>query len=278
MMSKSNIYVVMSAVFLAIIIVGGIMVYVPKSKVADNINPQITNLKLGSTPNLVATENSSLISPYIPISIAESVPTRTMSLSGTGTVKAQPDQAIVVLGVHTEDELADRAISDNALLMSKVVDALKSAGIAESDMQTTGYSVGPIYNYDIQKTVGYQVTNTLQVTVHDLTKVGAVIDTASSAGINEVNSVTFSLSDTQMQVLKLQAYKLAVTDVQAKEKVLADGFGITVSGIQSINESYYYPVYNNVYSVTDAKALSPTPIISGSLTLSVTLNVVYIIS
>jgi uncharacterized protein YggE len=282
MMQRSNIYVIASAVLLAIIIMGGVSVYFLLSHSVDTSKVQTSNQLLGtspnvistSTPNLIATKNESLIMPY-------NANPRTLSLSGTGKVTIKANQAIIILGVYTEGKSADYAEQENALRMTDVMNSLKALGIPDTDMQTISYTINPEYDYDLKMTVGYQVTNTLQITVDDLTKVGSIIDKTSTAGANTISSVTFTVSDAEFAKYKLQAYSLAVSDVQAKEKAITDGFGITVAGIQSINENYYFPMYQNVYTTMDSKSagvVPSTPIVSGTLDISITLNVVYLLS
>jgi len=282
MMQRSNIYVIASAVLLAIIIMGGVSVYFLLSHSVDTSKVQTSNQLLGtspnvistSTPNLIATKNESLIMPY-------NANPRTLSLSGTGKVTIKANQAIIILGVYTEGKSADYAEQENALRMTDVMNSLKALGIPDTDMQTISYTINPEYDYDLKMTVGYQVTNTLQITVDDLTKVGSIIDKTSTAGANTISSVTFTVSDAEFAKYKLQAYSLAVSDVQAKEKAITDGFGITVAGIQSINENYYFPMYQNMYTTMDSKSagvVPSTPIVSGTLDISITLNVVYLLS
>jgi len=282
MMQRSNIYVIASAVLLAIIIMGGVSVYFLLSHSVDTSKVQTSNQLLGtspnvistSTPNLIATKNESLIMPY-------NANPRTLSLSGTGKVTIKANQAIIILGVYTEGKSADYAEQENALRMTDVMNSLKALGIPDTDMQTISYTINPEYDYDLKMTVGYQVTNTLQITVDDLTKVGSIIDKTSTAGANTISNVTFTVSDAEFAKYKLQAYSLAVSDVQAKEKAITDGFGITVAGIQSINENYYFPMYQNVYTTMDSKSagvVPSTPIVSGTLDISITLNVVYLLS
>jgi uncharacterized protein YggE len=280
---RTNIYVVMSAVFLAIIIMGSVTLASMSLPLADKV--QTTSPKTtGTTPMLGV--DTTLISGLDPsiissndgnIVISENTNPRTMSLSGTGKISVMANQAIIILGVYTEGKTANTAMLENAELMSKVFNAIAAYHF---ETHTIGYTINPVYNYEMQMVVGYQVTNTLQITVTDLTKVGAIIDSASNAGANTINSVTFTIKDEDFAKYKLQAYTEAVKDVQAKAKAITEGFGITISGIQSINENYYYPVYRNVYTATDMKAgatQASTPIVSGTLDISVTLNVVYLL-
>ena len=285
---KTNIYAVMSAIFLSIIIMGGVMIYAPFSPVSVT-KVQTTDLKTtGSTPMLgidtsVISSDPNLIVPRDEtIYIAENTNPKTLSLSGTGKVTVKANQAIIVLGVFTEAKNADWAVQENALKMTDVVSALKALGIAEADIQTIGYNINPVYNWELRMTVGYQVTNTLQITLNDLSKIGAVIDKSSTAGANTISSVTFTVKDDDFAKYKLDAYAKAVADVKAKAKVISEGFGFELAGIQSINESYYYPQYRNTYTAMDMKMagaeMASTPIISGNLEVSVTLNVVYLLA
>lgn len=285
---KTNIYAVMSAIFLSIIIMGGVMIYAPFSPVSVT-KVQTTDLKTtGSTPMLgidtsVISSDPNLIVPRDEtIYVAENTNPKTLSLSGTGKVTVKANQAIIVLGVFTEAKNADWAVQENALKMTDVVSALKALGIAEADIQTIGYNINPVYNWELRMTVGYQVTNTLQITLNDLSKIGAVIDKSSTAGANTISSVTFTVKDDDFAKYKLDAYAKAVADVKAKAKVISEGFGFELAGIQSINESYYYPQYRNTYTAMDMKMagaeMASTPIISGNLEVSVTLNVVYLLA
>jgi uncharacterized protein YggE len=285
----------MSAVFLAIIIMGGVAITTLKVPLIGNVqttqNVQPTDLKTtgsltayGIVPNLVSPSNDSLIAiRNMTIVPADRNPS-TMSLSGVGKVTVQANQAIIILGVYTEGKSAQDAEQENALKMTDVVNSLNKLGIPQSDIQTIGYTINPEYDYTYKITVGYQVTDTLQIRVTDLTKIGSIIDTTSNAGANTISSVTFTVSDDKMAEYKLQAYAEAVKDVQAKAKTITEGFGVSIVGIQSINENYYYPIYQNVYTAMDTKGMSSgsvmpsTPIISGTLDISVTLNVVYLLN
>ncbi len=204
---------------------------------------------------------------------------RTMSISGTGVVNVKSDQAKVVLGVYTENKLAGAAIDENAATMTQVIAALKAMGFTDEDMKTTSFGVSPTYNWDIQSVVGYQVTNLIEVTIKDLSKVGSVIDAASAAGANRVDSISFGISDASVSAIKLQAYNLALDDAKAKKAVLELGLGVKVVGVQSVSESYYYPYqdYRSYDSAVAGGAKSSTPIIQGKLSITVTLNIVYLI-
>jgi uncharacterized protein len=211
---------------------------------------------------------------------AESDVPKTMSISGTGTVYVKANQATVILGVFTENDVASVAIDDNAAAMTKVIAALKQLGLTDDDITTTSYGVSPVYNYEVYKIVGYQVTNLVQVKLTDLNMVGSVIDAATGAGANRVDSVSFGLTDAAADEMKLHAYTAAIEDVKAKAGVITKGLGVSITGVQSISESYYYPytAYRSDISYASAGEKASTPIMEGNLSVSVTLNIVYLIS
>jgi uncharacterized protein len=204
---------------------------------------------------------------------------KTMSISGTGVINVKSDQAKIVLGVYTEGKSAGAAIDENAALMTQVIAALKQMGFTDADMKTTSYGVSPTYNYEIQSVVGFQVTNLIELTVKDLSKVGPAIDAAAAAGSNRVDSISFGISDATAQAMKLQAYTLAIKDAKAKSDVITAGLSVSITGVQSITESAYYPYteYRSYDVAAGSAGKASTPVISGNLSITVTLNIVYLI-
>jgi len=202
---------------------------------------------------------------------------KTLSLSGTGKATAKANLATIAIGVYTEDKLAGRAIDENAEHMTAAITAIKALGFKDENIQTISYVVYPIYDWEAKQVISYQVTNMVQVKVLDLNKLGPIIDASAAAGANKVESITFGLSDELANQLKLDAYKAAITDAESKADVITNNLGITLSGVQSVSESSYYPYtpYRG-YSTADA-AKSSTPILEGTLSVTVTLNIVYLI-
>jgi uncharacterized protein YggE len=203
---------------------------------------------------------------------------RTLSLSGTATVYAQPNQAVVNIGAYTEEKTASAAIDENAGIMTAVLNAIKGQGVKVENISTAYYMVTPNYSYDAKMVISYQVTNMMQVKVSDLSKVGAIIDAASAAGANKVDSVSFGLSDAAANNLKLSAYKAAIIDAKAKVSVITQNLGVTITGVQSVNENFYYPQIDYMKGLAPTSgAMASTPILQGNVSVSVTLNIVYLI-
>jgi uncharacterized protein YggE len=203
---------------------------------------------------------------------------KTISLTGAGVAVAQSDKASLTLGVQTSDESADEAIEKNAIDMTAVIEAVKAVGFTDDDIKTVSYNVYPKYDWDIKQVTGYTVTNMIQVAVKNLKLVGDVIDAAGASGANRVDNIVFELSDGVKEQMKMDAYIAALNDARAKADVIAETLGLEISGVQSVSESSYVPpmVFKG-YAEADMGAPAPsTPIIEGSLTVSVQVHVVYL--
>jgi uncharacterized protein YggE len=161
----------------------------------------------------------------------------TLSLGAYGETKLAPDMAGINLGVVTEAHTAAQAMSDNAAQMVKVLAALKAGGIAARDIHTSGLSLNPQYAYEQgqpPRLTGYQASNQLTVTVHDLARLGAAIDASVGAGATQVNGISFSLADATPA--ENAARELAVHALQAKAELYARATGYRLSRLVSLNE------------------------------------------
>ena len=132
---------------------------------------------------------------------AEPLPPRIV-VSGEGESTVAPDMAILSLTVMREAKSAREALDADNDAMASVIAAMKSAGIAERDLQTAGIQISPRYNYSNKPDgsqqadlVGYQVTNTLSVRVHDIDKTGEILDKAVSLGVNQGGDISFTNED-----------------------------------------------------------------------------------
>lgn len=181
------------------------------------------------------------LSGYTPAKAADEQATkRTINTSGSGKINASPDIAYVSLGVVTEDKDAKAAQQNNAKAMDKVVSLIKGSGIAAADIKTINYNMNPKYNY-IKDTgesniIGYTVSNTVQVTVRDISKAGNIIDIAASSGANISNSISFGLSDYEKYYN--EALKKAVTAAKNRAATMAGVLGITLKTPVSVSEKW----------------------------------------
>ena len=203
--------------------------------------------------------------------------------SGSGTVTGTPDRVQITFSVQTENPDVKAAQADNAALMTKIQGALADAGIASENLKTTGYTITPIYADSTgilnPKVKSYQVTNTLQVTLNDVSRAGEIIDLAVANGANQVSSIQFLLSDAQAQALRGAALKKAVAGARADADAVAGALGVNITGMETIDISQGYTpvVYGNYQmdSFAAAKSAVPTPIQPGDITVNAQVSITY---
>lgn len=163
---------------------------------------------------------------------------RTIQVSGRGEVTAEPDQAIVRLGVETEAITAEAALDDNNDRMTAVISATLEAGIAEEDIQTQGFNLRPVYDTpeDGQPELsGYRASNIVRVTVRDLAMLGQLLDAAVAAGSNSIEGIQFEVSN-QVE-LESAAREAAMTDAQQKAGQLTELSGAELGPVHTIIET-----------------------------------------
>jgi uncharacterized protein YggE len=212
---------------------------------------------------------------------------RTITVTGTGSVYAVPDIAKFSTGVVTEGDTSADAMQKNAQLMDAVVNAIKSSGIPEKDIRTSRVTLEPVYNYYSQpqgstekpKIVGYRATNTVTVTIRDMSRIGTTIDAANNAGANKVNGVSFELSDEMAADTYKQALKKAVGDGSDKAKTIADAAGTGAITLKSVSESGQYypqPVYMEMApKAAGVTSAATTPVSPGEQKVQATVSMVY---
>ena len=123
----------------------------------------------------------------------------TLSLSVTERIEAEPDLAIVGGGVTTLAPTATAALRQNSDEMAKVIAAVRRAGIAEADVQTTGINLSAQYDYSNRtdgqppRFTGYQASNRVELRVHDIARLGAILDSLVTAGATDISGPSFTL-------------------------------------------------------------------------------------
>jgi uncharacterized protein YggE len=157
---------------------------------------------------------------------------KVITVSGHGTVDTHPDEAVLRLAVLTQAEDAKNASDENVEKMAAVLAALYGIGISEDDAVTSGYRVWPQYSWrdDERQLTGFQVRNSLTVTVMDIEKIGDVIDAALQAGANEINDVTFTVSDERQTELRDEAIADAVKKAKADAVSVAHAMDVQIVG------------------------------------------------
>ncbi len=211
---------------------------------------------------------------------------RTIAVSGTGMATLVPDIASFSAGVtETNASVADVQNSVNTKT-NAIIDALRQGGVnVDKDVKTSGYSVQPQYTYPQNGTpvlTGYRVTNNLNVTVRDITKVGQLLDAVTKAGANQVGSVSFGLADPE--AASRVAREQAVQNARDKADTLAKATGVSVGIVMTINDESMTPPPPRPIAAAPAanaaagSAAAPPPIQTGETTVSVTVRVTYAIA
>jgi len=207
----------------------------------------------------------------------ERAPDRLMWLSGHGEVRAKPDLARVTMGVVTEGATARDALAANTQAMQKVMAFLRSAGIAERDMQTSNFSVSPRYRDEMQgsqEVVGYTVSNTLDTTVHELAKLGAILDEVVSQGSNQIYGIGFDLAE--RDPLADEARKRALADAHRKAELYAQAAGVKLGRLMALSETGGAPPPVPMMGRAMMKAeAAPVPVAAGEQTVAIDVSVAW---
>ena len=205
-------------------------------------------------------------------------PVHTLSVTGTGIVTVEPDTADITVGVTVTRDQAGAAAQDAANVMDAVVTAIKALGIEDKDIQTTSLQLNPVYDYssNTPRLTGYQATNLVTVTVRDISKTGAVVDAATGAGATDVGSISFRLDD--QVAAEAAAREKAVLNARAKAETIATAAGVEITGVISISETSA-PMPTPEYYARDMAMAgaeqAPTPVLGGTIDLSVSVAIVY---
>ena len=203
----------------------------------------------------------------------------TLNLSAHGETRVAPDMASISLGVLTEGKTAAEALSANAVRMNAVMATLAKTAIAPKDIQTSNLSVNPQYKYAENQApllIGYQVSNQVTVTVRDLKRLGAAVDATVSAGANQVNGISFGLSDPT--TAENAAREAAVKALIAKADLYARATGYRVSRLVTLSEGGGYspqPPMPMMAMAMRAEAKDSSPVAGGELSVRIDITGLY---
>lgn len=205
-----------------------------------------------------------------------------LSVSAEGKAERVPDLAVFNAGVTTQGKTAGEALAANSAAMTRVIAALKRAGIADRDIQTSNLAVNPVYaeprrlpdgsvEHRTPEIVGYQVNNSVSVRQRKLEDYGKVIDTLVTAGANQVNGPSFMLDqpDAAMDEARTEAVKKA----RARAELYAQAAGLKVVRIVSISETGGFSPPSPVMYRREAAQAASAPVAAGEVALEVNVTV-----
>jgi uncharacterized protein len=209
-------------------------------------------------------------------------PARTLSASGTGAVAADPDRAVILLGVLSEEETASAAMARTNETMQDVIDALVAAGVTRANIQTQSIRIDPIYEFPQEEPgrpggsrvlVGFSATNIAEVTLTDLMILGEVLDAVVEAGANRIDGIRFEVDDS-LDLLG-QAREQAWNDAEAKARQLAELAGTGLGPVLTIQEAVRGPGPFAAEMAFDQAVGAGAPVEPGQQTVRVELLVTW---
>lgn len=208
-------------------------------------------------------------------------PQGTVTTQGHGEVKVRPDSLMVNVSVETKAETLPLARSENNRRMQAIITALKALNLPTLKLETQGVNVYPIQGETpknkLPKVIGYQVNNSLNVTVTGVSADALgedgsrIVDTALNAGANNVSGLNFFVND--MTAPRAKALELAVKDARANAQAMAKAADIALSGIYNMEGTpqfggYPRPMYA-MRAMAKAEAdMSQTPVETGESTVT----------
>jgi uncharacterized protein len=195
---------------------------------------------------------------------------------GVGTVTTTPDTVTLVVGVQTRSPSAKAALDDNTAKATALINMFKSRGVAAADLQTSQLSVSPTYEPASGRITGYEVTNQVTATLHDVTAAGGLIDAAGEAAGDAVRIQQLSFSIADDSASRARARADAVQQAQTHARQLADAAGVRLGRMYSMTEVPVTPPGPLGREAAPTPAI-PVPIEPGSQKLTVMVELVYAI-
>ncbi len=231
---------------------------------------------------------------FVPSSLPAA--TNTITVNGTGSIVVVPDTATFTFGVRENASTVTAAQNAASAKANAAIDAMKSAGVAEKDIQTLSYNISPNYEYQTPPCVyttsngvstnvcptgksilnGYNVDETVQIKVRDITKAGTLFQTVGSLGVKNVDNLQFSVD--KVAVVKDAARSKAIADAQDNANMLAAELGVHLVRVVNFSENNYGAV-QPMYYAAEAKSVdsvAAAPVIAqGQKNITDTVSVTY---
>lgn len=210
---------------------------------------------------------------------------REITVEATGKAYVVPDVGEITLGLDVKADTADKAVNENSTTMKKVMDSLTKLGIAEKDIKTSYYNLGPNYEYrnNESKQNGYILNHSVIVKVRDFDKIGDVIAKSTEAGANIFGGVQFSVDDPESA--KSIAREEAIAKAKEKAKTIAKQSGLSLGKVLNFYEYQGGMDYgkggfyaeSSVMSLipADAESVAAPNISPGEQEISLTVNLTY---
>lgn len=207
---------------------------------------------------------------------------RAIVVPGTGRVTVEPDVASIRLGLTVIRQTASAAREAAAVTMTAILDALAAAAVARRDMRTALVALNPVTDYSAERgprVTGYQISNTVAVTVRDMAATGTVIDAALGAGASSMDGLEFHLEDTT--AAESAARTAAIEDAHRRATTIAAAAKVTLGGVIDVVEGDRgqgpIPFQGGMRAMAMKAEAADTPVESGTQEISVSVVVTFAI-
>ncbi|WP_168193852.1 SIMPL domain-containing protein [Lysinibacillus sp. SGAir0095] len=214
---------------------------------------------------------------YINVHQHHSHQARIITVEGSSKFEVKPDYATIQIEVVTQSKDLSEAQRENSLKMNQLIQSLLAMSIDRNNIQTAFFNVFPGYDYIDGRQVfrGYEVTNAINVEVHDLNKIGIIIDTAIKNGANRISRLEFKLENESVYYQK--ALQLALKNAQEKANAIASALKLSYMPvpIEITEETSGGPILLKSVAVAGVQSSFDTPIEQGLITVEATLKVKY---
>jgi uncharacterized protein YggE len=174
-----------------------------------------------------------------------------LNVTGTGNVKAMPDQVIISAYIYTRDKKASKAYDENASRMRALMDALLPLGIPKKNIATESLSIDTVYREGSVKVDYFAVSRSIKIFQDDMDKISPILDAVIEAGVEEVGSIDFVVKDLDKKYQ--EALEDAAEDCRGTAGTLAAAMGARIVDLKSM--SYDYGGYN-YYDVSRTSSIS----------------------
>jgi uncharacterized protein YggE len=220
----------------------------------------------------------------------------TLYVMGNAQTMVKPDKVTLSLSVETTNRTANEALTTNSKAMNNTLEALTAAGVKENETSTSFFNISPNYNItqenensqpkETQDIISYTVINSITVDSFNLLNVSQWIDTAVVSGVNDISSISFSLSDEKSELIKNDLLKQAVANAKNKADIAASALGLNVIGVKSIiiegvdgiPPSPPQPfLAKETVGAAAPEAGPPTPIIAGEQEVTSSVNIAFLV-
>ncbi|MEL6768415.1 MAG: SIMPL domain-containing protein [Pseudomonadota bacterium] len=206
-------------------------------------------------------------------------PVRTVTVQGSGESLAVPDMAHITLGVTTEARGAARALDENSVAMTAVIEALGTAGIEARDIATSSVNLSPVYDQRPDQQGrrairGYRASNQVRVRVRALDTLGSTLDAVAEAGATDIRGISFGLAEPDAALN--EARRDAMADARRRAELYAEAAGATLGPVLTISEAgLARPTPFDSGMVMRAEAAIAVPVSPGEQSIGANVTVVY---